>query len=107
MIRDFARRSAIVTGAGSGIGAAVAAMSPLLGRTGFENDCACVAATRAMRARVQARVRNVDQETPRALAGPHPAGRVGAPEGVSALLSDRPGFIAGSYRLVDGDHTAR
>ena len=41
----------------------------------------------------------------------HPVKRLGTPEEVSALtcflLSDRAGFITGSYHLVDGGYTAQ
>jgi len=55
--------------------------------------------------------KNLDEETRGQLAGLHPAGRLGTSEEVSALtcflLSDRAGFITGSYHLVDGGYTAR
>ncbi len=54
---------------------------------------------------------NLDEETLGQLAGLHPAGRLGTSEEVSALtcflLSDRAGFITGSYHLVDGGYTSR
>ncbi len=55
--------------------------------------------------------KNLDEETLGQLAGLHPIGRLGTSEEVSALtcflLSDRAGFITGSYHLVDGGYTAR
>ncbi|MCO5156183.1 MAG: SDR family oxidoreductase [Aquamicrobium sp.] len=55
--------------------------------------------------------KNLDEETLGQLAGLHPVGRLGTSEEVSALtcflLSDRAGFITGSYHLVDGGYTAR
>lgn len=55
--------------------------------------------------------KNLDEETIGQLAGLHPVGRLGTSEEVSALtcflLSDRAGFITGSYHLVDGGYTAR
>ena len=55
--------------------------------------------------------KNLDEETLSQLAGLHPVGRLGTSEEVSALtcflLSDRAGFITGSYHLVDGGYTAR
>lgn len=54
---------------------------------------------------------NLDQEMLDGLAGLHPAGRIGTPEEVSAmvcfLMSDRASFITGSYHLVDGGYTAQ
>lgn len=45
------------------------------------------------------------------LVAAHPIGRLGTPEEVAALtlflLSDRAGFITGSYHLVDGAYTAQ
>ncbi|GKY88595.1 SDR family NAD(P)-dependent oxidoreductase [Sinisalibacter aestuarii] len=53
----------------------------------------------------------LDRDTYNALKGLHPIGRLGASEEVSALvtflLSDRAGFITGSYHLVDGAYTAQ
>lgn len=55
--------------------------------------------------------RNLPREVLDQLAGLHPIGRIGTPEEVSELicflLSDRAGFIQGSYHLVDGAYTAR
>lgn len=52
----------------------------------------------------------MDDAALQGLAGCHALGRLGTPEEVSALtlflLSDRAGFITGSYHLVDGGYTA-
>lgn len=52
----------------------------------------------------------MDDAALQGLAGRHALGRLGTPEEVSALtlflLSDRAGFITGSYHLVDGGYTA-
>ncbi len=55
--------------------------------------------------------KNLDAAVIEQLAGLHPAGRLGTPAEVSALvcflLSQRASFITGSYHLVDGAYTAR
>ena len=55
--------------------------------------------------------KNLDADTLGQLAGLHPIGRLGTPQEVSALtlflLSERAGFITGSYHLVDGGYTSR
>lgn len=54
---------------------------------------------------------NLDAELLSQVSSLHPAGRMGTSEEVSALtcflLSDRAGFITGSYHLVDGGYTAQ
>lgn len=115
-------------------GGAIVNMASILGSVGFANSAAYVAAkhavlgltkTAAMEYAAQGiRVNsvgpafidtpllsnNLDEATLGALAGMHPAGRLGTPEEVSALtcflLSDRASFITGSYHLVDGGYTS-
>ena len=54
---------------------------------------------------------NLDAELLSQVSSLHPVGRMGTSEEVSALtcflLSDRAGFITGSYHLVDGGYTAQ
>ena len=116
-------------------GGAIVNMASILGSVGFANAGAYVAAkhgvvgltkTAAMEysakgIRINAvgpgfietplLTKNLEQEMLDALAGMHPIGRIGTPEEVSALtcflLSERAGFINGSYHLVDGAYTAQ
>lgn len=118
-----------------GGGGAIVNMASILGSVGWANACAYVAAKHAMVGLTKTAAieyagqgirvnavgpafidtpllsKNLDAETLGQLAGLHPVGRLGTPEEVSALtcflLSDRAGFITGSYHLVDGGYTAR
>ncbi len=116
-------------------GGAIVNMASILGSVGFANASAYVAAkhgvlgltkTAAMEysakgIRVNAvgpgfiatplLTKNLEQEVLDGLAALHPIGRIGTSEEVSALtcflLSERAGFITGSYHLVDGAYTAQ
>ena len=116
-------------------GGSIVNMSSILGSVGFANACAYVSAkhalvgltkTAAMEYAAQGvRInavgpafidtpllsKNLEPEVIDQLADLHPIGRLGTPDEVSALtcflLSDRAGFITGSYHLVDGGYTTR
>lgn len=116
-------------------GGAIVNMASILGSVGFANSGAYVAAkhgvlglTKTAAMEYSARgirvnavgpgfidtpllSKNLDRAILDALAGMHPIGRIGTVEEVSALtcflLSDRAGFISGSYHLVDGGYTAQ
>lgn len=115
-------------------GGAIVNMASILGSVGFANSAAYVAAKHGVLgltktaaldyAQKGIRINavgpgfiqtplltdNLSAEMLAGLAGMHPVGRIGTPEDVSALtcflLSDRAGFITGSYHLVDGGYTA-
>jgi len=116
-------------------GGSIVNISSILGSVGFRGASAYVAAKHALLGLTKAAAldhagegvrvnavgpafidtplltNNLDPEMLEGLAGLHPAGRIGASEEVSALvcflLSDRAGFITGSYHLVDGGYTAQ
>ncbi len=116
-------------------GGAVVNVSSILGSVGFATSSAYVAAkhgvnglTRTAAAEYAQRgirinavgpgfirtpllEKNLSDEMLAGLADLHPMGRIGEVEEVSSLvlylLSDRAGFITGSYHLVDGGYTAR
>lgn len=116
-------------------GGAVVNMASILGSVGWEKASAYVAAKHALigltktaaleyaarNIRINAvgpafidtplLAKNLDEATLGQLAGLHPVGRLGDPDEVSALtcflLSDRAGFINGSYHLADGGYTSR
>lgn len=116
-------------------GGAIVNMASILGAVGFANACAYVSAKHALIGLTRTAAveyatqgvrinsvgpafidtpllsQNINSDLVGHLAKLHPVGRLGRPEEVSALtcflLSDRAGFITGSYHLVDGGYTAR
>jgi NAD(P)-dependent dehydrogenase (short-subunit alcohol dehydrogenase family) len=116
-------------------GGAVVNMASILGSVGFAQSCAYVAAKHGVvgltkTAAIEYAGRGIrinavgpafihtplidahmDQAAQAGLANLHPIGRLGTPEEVAGLvaflLSDRAGFITGSYHLVDGAYTAQ
>jgi NAD(P)-dependent dehydrogenase (short-subunit alcohol dehydrogenase family) len=115
-------------------GGAIVNMASILGSVGFAQSAAYTAAKHALLGLTRAAaleyagqgirvnavgpafidtplLQNLDDEMRAGLIGLHPVGRLGKPEEVAALtaflLSDRAGFINGSYHLVDGGYTAQ
>lgn len=115
-------------------GGAIVNMASILGSVGFAQSSAYVAAKHALLGLTRAAaleyaaqgirvnavgpafidtplLQGLEDEMRAGLVGLHPAGRLGMPEEVAALtaflLSDRAGFINGSYHLVDGGYTAQ
>jgi len=115
-------------------GGAIVNMASILGSVGFAQSAAYTAAKHALLGLTRAAaleyagegirvnavgpafidtplLQNLEDEMRAGLIALHPVGRLGKPEEVAALaaflLSERAGFITGSYHLVDGGYTAQ